>query len=62
LNVFVVHGDKDNAVPVENARKAVEKLKELGIKHRYVEVKGAAHGGYEKWDEIFDWLMTILEK
>lgn len=62
LNVFVVHGDKDNAVPVENARKAVEKLKELGIKHRYVEVKGAAHSGYEKWDEIFDWLMTILEK
>ena len=62
LNVFIAHGDKDNAVPVENARKAVEKLKELGIKHRYVEVKGAAHGGYEKWDEIFDWLMTILEK
>lgn len=62
LNFFVIHGDKDNAVPVENARKAVEKLKELGIKHRYVEVKGAAHGGYEKGNEILDWLMTILEK
>lgn len=62
LNFFVIHGDKDNAVPVENARKAVEKLKELGINHQYVEVKGAAHGGYEKWDEIFGWLMTILEK
>jgi hypothetical protein len=40
----------------------VEKLKELGIKHRYIEVKGAAHGGYSKWDDIFDWLRTILER
>lgn len=60
LNLFIVHGDKDNAVPVENARKAVQRSKELGIKHIYIEVKGAAHGGYDKWDEIFRWLKTII--
>ena len=61
LNIFIVHGDKDNAVPVENARKAVEKLNELGIKYSYTEVKGAAHGGYDKWDEILEWLKGILK-
>jgi len=62
LNVFIVHGDKDNAVSVRNARKAVQKLKELGIEHKYVEIEGAAHGGYNKWDEIFEWLETIREQ
>jgi len=60
LNIFIVHGDKDNAVPVENARKAVEKLNKLGIKHSYIEVKGAAHGGYDKWADILEWLKNIL--
>jgi predicted esterase len=62
LNIFIVHGDKDNAVPVENARKAVEKLNKLGIEYRYIEVEGAAHGGYDKWDEILEWLKNILKK
>lgn len=62
LNIFIVHGDKDNAVPVENARKVVEKLNELGIKYSYIEVKGAAHGGYDKWDEILEWLKYILKE
>lgn len=58
---FIVHGAKDNAVSVGNARKAVEKLKELRISHRYLELKNAAHGNYEKWDEIFDWLKKIMK-
>lgn len=60
LNFLIVHGAKDNAVPVENARKAVEKLKELGIKHKYIEVKDGFHTGYNKWDEIFDWIRDVL--
>jgi len=59
LNLFIVHGERDNAVPVENARRAVRRLKELGIKFNYIEVKGAAHGGYNKWDNIFVWLRRI---
>jgi predicted esterase len=56
LNIFIIHGDRDNAVPVENARKAAAKLKTRGIPHTYLEVKDAAHGGYDKWDQVFEWL------
>jgi predicted peptidase len=62
MNIFIIHGDKDNSIPVKNARMAVQKLEELGIEFKYVEVKGAAHGGYNKWDEIFSWLKKIMEK
>lgn len=53
---FVVHGAKDNAVPVSNARSAVQKLEQVGIDHRYVEVKDGAHSGYDKWSDILTWL------
>ncbi len=61
LDFFIVHGAKDNAVSVENARQAVQKLKELGISHKYVEVKDAYHTDYEKWGEIFGWLRSIIK-
>ena len=60
LKFFIIHGAKDNAVPVENARRAVQKLKELGINHKYIEVEDAYHTGYNKWDQILDWLRTII--
>jgi len=60
LDFFIVHGAKDNAIPVENARRAVQKLKELGISHKYIEVKDAYHTDYEKWGEIFGWLRSII--
>jgi predicted esterase len=62
LNLFFVHGDQDNAVPVENARKAAAKLDELGLKYTYLEVEGGAHSGYDKWKEIFDWLKMIVPR
>jgi predicted peptidase len=61
LNLFIVHGAKDNAVPVEAAREAVQKLKELGIPHKYVEIKNAYHTGYNRWIEIFQWLRNLLD-
>lgn len=60
LNFFIVHGAKDNAVPVEASRKAVQKLKELKIPHEYIEVKNAYHTGYNKWVEIFKWLKNLV--
>lgn len=60
LNYFIVHGAKDNAVPVEAARKAVQKLKELKIPHEYIEIKNAYHTGYNKWVEIFNWLKNLV--
>ena len=62
LNYFIVHGAKDNAVPVEAAREAVQKLKELGIPHKYVEIKNAYHTGYNRWTEIFQWLRNIIDQ
>ncbi len=53
---LIVHGDADNAVSVENARAAADRLEALDIDHKYIEIKDASHGGYEKWDEIFAWL------
>lgn len=61
LDFFIIHGAKDNAVPVENARRAVQKLKELGISHKYIEVKEAYHTGLDKWAEIFGWLRSIIK-
>jgi predicted esterase len=61
LDFFIVHGAKDNAVPVENARRAVQKLKELGISYKYIEIKDAYHTGYDKWGEIFEWLRSIIK-
>ncbi|MFQ6070787.1 MAG: prolyl oligopeptidase family serine peptidase [Candidatus Aminicenantales bacterium] len=58
---FIVHGLKDNSIPVEEAREAVQKLKELGIKHRYIELKKAGHGNYNVWKDIFLWLTGILK-
>ncbi|UCE39876.1 MAG: prolyl oligopeptidase family serine peptidase [Candidatus Aminicenantes bacterium] len=62
LNYFIVHGAKDNAVPVESSRKAVQKLKEKGIPHEYIEVKDAYHTGYNKWLEIFRWLKNLINQ
>jgi len=51
LNYFIVHGAKDNAVPVEAARRAVQKLEEMGIPHEYIEIRNAYHTGYNRWVE-----------
>lgn len=60
LNILMIHGDRDEAVPVENARKMAARLKELGEDYRYIEVKDAGHGNYDKWPEIFKWLRDII--
>jgi predicted peptidase len=42
---MVVHGDKDEAVPVETSRDNwVPSMNELGIQHEYVELPGVTHG------------------
>jgi len=43
-SVMQVHGDKDDIVPVEHARKMDQRLKSLGVKSELVVVEGANHG------------------
>jgi len=44
VSYLVIYGNRDSAVSVSDARKAVEKPKELRIGRRYIEVKGGGHG------------------
>jgi poly(3-hydroxybutyrate) depolymerase len=44
IPVIVVQGDADTAVKPEGTRRWVEKLKDLGITHEYLEIAGADHG------------------
>lgn len=60
LNVLIIHGDKDQAVSVDEARKAVARLKEMNVKYTYIEVKGAGHGDYDRWSEISNWVSEVL--
>jgi poly(3-hydroxybutyrate) depolymerase len=40
---IVVHGDNDPTVPVAGSRAMVEKMKELGVEVKYIEVPGGTH-------------------
>ena len=40
----VVHGDNDATVNVSGSRNMVEKMKELGVEVKYIEVPGGSHG------------------
>jgi predicted esterase len=56
LPFIVVHGDKDNLVPVSISRRWTAKMKELGMTCEYIEVKGGDHlfPAFQKLPEIFD--------
>jgi predicted peptidase len=42
--VMIVHGDADEAVPVDLARTWVATMEEIGMEHEYVELPGVTHG------------------
>ena len=52
---FVVQGDRDRLVSVSKTRLWVEKMKELKMKHKYIEVKNGGHGAvaWQYFDPIF---------
>ncbi len=58
---YVVHGDADSTVPVEEDRRMVGYLKSMGDEVQYTEVKG---GGHDVWsdvysgDELYAWLLN----
>jgi poly(3-hydroxybutyrate) depolymerase len=59
IPVFVVQGDNDNLVPAAGTRRWVDKLKELGVTHEYLEIPGGGHGdvigkGMPKIFEFFE--------
>jgi dienelactone hydrolase len=60
LNVplFVLHGDKDAAVPVEQSRHGVRLLQRWGYDIRYREIPGRGHEDIKARDQIADWLLA----
>ena len=44
IPIMVVHGEMDEAVPVEIAREWVAAMQEMGIEHEYVELPDVTHG------------------
>ncbi len=43
IPVIIIQGDADNLVNVDIARRWVDKMEELGMKHQYVEIAGGDH-------------------
>jgi len=60
LNVplYVLHGDNDQAVPVEQSRHGVKLLQRWGYDVRYREIPGRGHEDLKARDEIADWLLA----
>ena len=42
--ILVIHGDADDTVPVAGSRVTVGTMRQLGMRHEYVEVPGGDHG------------------
>mmetsp|Transcript_24774 Transcript_24774/g.45429 ORF Transcript_24774/g.45429 Transcript_24774/m.45429 type:complete len:286 (-) Transcript_24774:22-879(-) len=61
--IFVVHGTEDPCVPCDRSRKLVERLKEVGAKHDFIEIPEAGHGGPQfHTDEIIQKVLSWLDK
>lgn len=57
--IYIVHGDRDQAVPVARIRNWVSRMKDLGVPVRYREIPGGSHGtalpsGAEEIFRFFD--------
>lgn len=57
--VWVFHGEKDEAVPIEESRKIVEELRRIGNQANYTEYPGMGHYSVEaafSEPTLFEWL------
>jgi pimeloyl-ACP methyl ester carboxylesterase len=44
--ILVLQGDDDRSVPVARTRQWVERMKQIGMEHVYIEVKGGDHTNF----------------
>ncbi|HKE96115.1 MAG TPA: prolyl oligopeptidase family serine peptidase [Povalibacter sp.] len=58
LPLYVVHGDSDTSVSVENSRHIVKMLQQWGYDVRYHEMPGWGHEDLKQREIIADWLLT----
>jgi len=60
-NILIIHGAKDNAVPIDLTKEAVKKLEQIKANFEYIELPNAAHGNYDKWNEIIKWIEKYIK-
>lgn len=60
LSIWAVHGDADEAVPVEQSREMIDAIRAAGGRPRYSELRGIGHDcwsqTYEPRSEVLDWM------
>jgi acetyl esterase/lipase len=54
---LIIHGDKDELVPIQQAELFVDKLKSVGVETKLVVKKGAGHG----WADLLSDMPTIAD-
>jgi acetyl esterase/lipase len=63
---FIIHGDKDVLVPLQQSEIFVAKLKEAGVESKLVVKKGAGHGFWPDFikdiDQFVEWFDSHLKK
>jgi len=59
-SVFVAHGDADDVLSVEKARKGVQRLKSYGLSVTYVEEEGVGHKvGVQGMRGLKEWIVQV---
>jgi acetyl esterase/lipase len=62
--VFIIHGDADMTVPIQQSQSIITKFKEAGVVNKFVIKKGAKHNASDmnpEWQEFVDWFEKYLK-
>lgn len=62
--VFIMHGDADLTVPVQQSKSIIDRFNEKGITNRFIIKKGGNHNGADmmpEWLEFVDWFDKYLK-
>ncbi|MBK7560234.1 MAG: prolyl oligopeptidase family serine peptidase [Chitinophagaceae bacterium] len=62
--VFIIHGDADPTVPVQQSKSIIARFNEAGVPNRFIIKKGGKHNGddmYPEWQEFVDWFDKYLK-
>ncbi len=62
--VFIIHGDTDGLVPLQQSESFIAKLKEAGVANKFIIKKGAGHGVEDmmtEFNQFVDWFDKYLK-
>jgi dipeptidyl aminopeptidase/acylaminoacyl peptidase len=62
--IFIIHGDADMTVPLQQSQTFVAKLKEAGVTNNYIIKKGGRHNPDDmkpEFDQFVDWFDKYLK-